>query len=56
MKKIFTALIEQRWTLLGMLAAWVVLEGSARTFVTYGILCVTVLDVVYNVTKGDDND
>lgn len=36
--KIIKDLIEQLWTLLGMFVAWVVLEGTAKTFVGWVIL------------------
>lgn len=34
----FIETLNQLWTLLGMFAAWLVLEGSARTVVGYAIL------------------
>jgi ABC-type uncharacterized transport system fused permease/ATPase subunit len=37
-KKIFTDMVEQLWTLLGMFIAWVVLDGSAKTVVGYAIV------------------
>ena len=36
--KIIKDMIEQLWTLLGMFVAWVVLEGSAKTFVGWVII------------------
>ncbi len=42
-KNIVTDLIDQAWTLLGMYIAWVVLDGSAKTVVGYGIIGTTVL-------------
>jgi putative Mn2+ efflux pump MntP len=36
--KIIKDMIEQLWTLLGMFVAWVVLEGTAKTFVGWVIL------------------
>ena len=36
--KILKDMIEQLWTLLGMFVAWVVLEGSAKTFVGWVII------------------
>ena len=38
MKKVFTDMIDQLWTLLGMFIAWVVLDGSAKTIVGYAII------------------
>jgi hypothetical protein len=37
-KRIFTDMIDQLWTLLGMFIAWVVLDGSAKTIVGYAII------------------
>lgn len=42
-KNIFNDLLEQAWTLLGMFIAWVVLDGSAKTVVGYGIMATTVI-------------
>ena len=42
-KNIFNDLIEQAWTLLGMFIAWVVLDGSAKTVVGYGIIWTTII-------------
>jgi len=36
-------LVDQAWTLLGMFIAWVVLDGSAKTIVGYGIIATMVL-------------
>jgi hypothetical protein len=38
MKKFFNDMLGQLWTLLGMLVAWIVLEGSAKAFVGWCIL------------------
>ena len=38
LKNIIKDLIDQAWTLLGMFIAWVVLDGSAKTIVGYGIM------------------
>jgi putative Mn2+ efflux pump MntP len=37
-KNIMKDLVDQAWTLLGMFIAWVVLDGSAKTIVGYGII------------------
>ena len=42
-KNIFNDLIEQAWTLLGMFIAWVVLDGSAKVVVGYGIILTTII-------------
>ena len=36
--KVIKDMIDQLWTLLGMFIAWVVLDGSAKTVVGYGII------------------
>jgi hypothetical protein len=38
MKKFFSDIANQLWTLLGMFIAWVVLDGSAKTIVGYAII------------------
>jgi ABC-type multidrug transport system permease subunit len=43
LKNIVKDLIDQAWTLLGMFIAWVVLDGSAKTVVGYGIMATTTL-------------
>jgi len=42
-KNIFNDLLDQAWTLLGMFIAWVVLDGSAKVVVGYGIFVTTVI-------------
>jgi putative Mn2+ efflux pump MntP len=39
-------MIDQAWTLLGMFIAWVVLDGSAKTIVGYGIIATTGLWII----------
>lgn len=39
-------LIDQAWTLLGMFIAWVVLDGSAKTVVGYGIVLTTGIWII----------
>lgn len=43
LKELFKDLIDQSWTLLGMVVAWLVLEGSARDVT--GMLIVVTLSV-----------
>ncbi len=43
LKNIIKDLIDQAWTLLGMFIAWVVLDGSAKTVVGYGIILTTAI-------------
>jgi ABC-type multidrug transport system permease subunit len=45
-KNIFNDLLDQAWTLLGMFIAWVVLDGSAKTVVGYGIVMTTIIWVL----------
>lgn len=42
-KNIINDLLDQAWTLLGMFIAWVVLDGSAKTVVGYGIIMTTII-------------
>lgn len=42
-KNIFNDMLEQAWTLLGMFIAWVVLDGSAKVVVGYGIVLTTII-------------
>lgn len=42
-KNILKDMVDQAWTLLGMFIAWVVLDGSAKTVVGYGIILTTAL-------------
>jgi hypothetical protein len=43
LKELFRDLIDQSWTLLGMVVAWLVLEGSARDIT--GMLIIATLTV-----------
>lgn len=43
LKNIINDLLDQAWTLLGMFIAWVVLDGSAKTVVGYGIIWTTII-------------
>lgn len=36
-------MLDQAWTLLGMFIAWVVLDGSAKIVVGYGIVLTTII-------------
>ena len=42
-KNVINDLIDQAWTLLGMFIAWVVLDGSAKIVVGYGIIFTTIV-------------
>lgn len=46
--------LNQIWTLLGMFAAWLVLEGSAKTTVGYAIITtLTVWLITIQIRKGE---
>jgi pyruvate/2-oxoglutarate/acetoin dehydrogenase E1 component len=55
MKKFINAILDQTYTLLGMFVAWVVLEGSARTIVTYAIGVAMVVDATRQTLKKDND-
>lgn len=57
-KNIINDLIDQAWTLLGMFIAWVVLDGSAKTVVGYGIIFTTVIWILTSPIRhrGEDKD
>jgi hypothetical protein len=46
MKKFFSDIANQLWTLLGMFIAWVVLEGSAKVVVGYAIAAAFILWII----------
>lgn len=55
MMKIIKDLIDQAWTLLGMFIAWVVLDGSAKTVVGYGIVFTLVFwAITFPIRNRDD--
>ena len=57
MKKFFSDMANQLWTLLGMFIAWVVLDGSAKTVVGYAIvICLIVWAVTLNLRNLKDDD
>jgi hypothetical protein len=56
MKNIVKDLIGQAWTLLGMFIAWVVLDGSAKTIVGYGIIATTALWVITSPIRNKEDD
>lgn len=45
-KNILNDLLDQAWTLLGMFIAWVVLDGSAKIVVGYGIIATTIIWII----------
>lgn len=55
MKNFLKDVIEQLWTLLGMLIAWVVLEGTAKDFVGWSIVATLVVWMVtFHLRNKDD--
>ena len=54
LKNIVKDRIDQAWTLLGMFIAWVVLDGSAKTVVGYGIIATTVLWIVTSPARNKE--
>jgi hypothetical protein len=57
MKKLFSDIANQLWTLLGMFVAWVVLEGSAKTVVGYSIvICLVIWTVTFNLRNLKDDE
>lgn len=57
MKKVFTDMVDQLWTLLGMFIAWVVLDGSAKTIVGYAIIGTLVAwAVTYPIRNPKDDE
>jgi hypothetical protein len=53
LKKFIGAILDQTYTLLGMFVAWVVLEGSARTIVTYAIFIAMMIDATRQTLRKD---
>lgn len=43
MRNFFNDIVGQVWTLLGMFVAWIVLEGSAKEVVGWGIIISSVI-------------
>ena len=56
-KKFFSDIANQLWTLLGMFIAWVVLEGSAKTIVGYAIgISLVIWIVTLNLRNLKDDE
>ena len=56
MKKFFSDIANQLWTLLGMFIAWVVLDGSAKTVVGSAIAISTIIwGVTYKLRNSEDD-
>jgi len=56
LKKFINAILDQTYTLLGMFVAWVVLEGSARTIVTYAIFIAMMVDAIRATLKKEEEE
>lgn len=55
MRKFFSDIANQLWTLLGMFVAWVVLEGSAKTVVGFAIvLCLIIWFITFPLRNHED--
>lgn len=54
MKKFIGAILDQTYTLLGMFVAWVCLEGSARTTVTFAIFLAMIVDATRQTLKKEE--
>jgi ABC-type multidrug transport system permease subunit len=54
LNNIIKDLIDQAWTLLGMFIAWVVLDGSAKTIVGYGIIVTTALWILTSPARNKE--
>jgi len=55
-KNIFNDLLDQAWTLLGMFIAWVVLDGSAKVVVGYGIFATTIIWILSSPIRHKDDE
>jgi hypothetical protein len=55
-KNILKDMVDQAWTLLGMFIAWVVLDGSAKTVVGYGIMATTALWIITSPIRNRDSE
>ncbi len=55
-KNILKDMVDQAWTLLGMFIAWVVLDGSAKTIVGYGIMATTALWIITSPIRNKDSE
>jgi hypothetical protein len=54
MKNFFNDIVGQIWTLLGMFVAWIVLEGTAKEVVGWGITLALIVWVVTFPLRKDD--
>jgi hypothetical protein len=56
LKNIVKDLVDQAWTLLGMFIAWVVLDGSAKSIVGYGIIITTALWILTSPARNKESE
>ena len=54
MKKFLNDIIGQIWTLLGMFVAWIVLEGTAKEVVGWGIIISAVIWLITFPLRNND--
>lgn len=54
MKKFFNDIIGQIWTLLGMFVAWIVLEGTAKEVVGWGIILSSIIWLITFPLRNND--
>jgi hypothetical protein len=55
MKKFFSDIINQVWTLLGMGAAWLVLDGTPQVIVGWGIVVTMFIWVITFPLRNSDD-
>jgi hypothetical protein len=55
MRNFFNDIIGQVWTLLGMFVAWIVLEGTAKEVVGWGIIAAAIVWVVTFPLRNKDD-
>ena len=54
MKNFFNDIVGQIWTLLGMFVAWIVLEGTAKEVVGWGIVLSSIIWLATFPLRKDD--
>lgn len=55
MKNFFNDIVGQIWTLLGMFVAWIVLEGTAKQVVGWGIIASAIIWVITFPLRNKDD-
>ena len=57
MKDLFSDIVDQAWTLLGMFVAWLVLDGSAKTITGYAIIATSAFWIAtYPIRNPKDDE